>query len=113
VAFFEFILPDQWEVQSSKTLLARNQPGESYRIPDDYSGSFTADIWDVVGSGFYEQALLIVFLILRWAAVLLPQWRRQLNLPAACYCSKSLSSLEDFLCQLSENVISRSLPSEH
>lgn len=62
--FFEFIPPDQWEVDQPKTLLPHEvKVGEYYRIlVTNYSGFYRYDIGDVVEVvGFYEQAPLITF----------------------------------------------------
>ncbi|HEY9652039.1 MAG TPA: GH3 auxin-responsive promoter family protein [Coleofasciculaceae cyanobacterium] len=62
--FFEFIPPDQWEVDQPKTLLPHEvKVGEYYRIlVTSYSGFYRYDIGDVVEVvGFYEQAPLIIF----------------------------------------------------
>lgn len=62
--FFEFIPPDQWEVEHPKTLLPTEvKVGERYRIlVTSYSGFYRYDIGDIVEFvGFYEQAPLIVF----------------------------------------------------
>lgn len=62
--FFEFIPPDQWEVEHPKTLLPTEvKVGERYRIlVTSYSGFYRYDIGDIVEVvGFYEQAPLIVF----------------------------------------------------
>ncbi|HEY9596649.1 MAG TPA: GH3 auxin-responsive promoter family protein [Cyanophyceae cyanobacterium] len=62
--FFEFISPDQWEVEQPKTLLPHEvKVGEYYRIlVTNYSGFYRYDIGDVVEVvGFYEQTPLITF----------------------------------------------------
>lgn len=62
--FFEFIPPDQWEVEQPKTLLPNEvKVGEYYRIlVTNYTGFYRYDIGDVVEVvGFYEQTPLIIF----------------------------------------------------
>lgn len=62
--FYEFVPPDQWEVDQPKTLLPTEvKPGERYRILlTSYSGFYRYDIGDVVEVlGFYENTPIIVF----------------------------------------------------
>jgi hypothetical protein len=62
--FYEFVPPDQWQVEHPQTLLpCEVKVGERYRILlTSYSGFYRYDIGDVVEVvGFFEQAPLIVF----------------------------------------------------
>ncbi len=62
--FYEFVPPDQWDVDQPKTLLPTEvKPGERYRILlTSYSGFYRYDIGDVVEVlGFYENTPIIVF----------------------------------------------------
>ncbi|MGJ3244848.1 MAG: GH3 auxin-responsive promoter family protein [Elainellaceae cyanobacterium] len=62
--FYEFIPPDQWEVDQPKTLLAEEvRVGESYRIlVTNHNGFYRYDIGDVVEViGFYNQTPLVTF----------------------------------------------------
>ena len=62
--FYEFLPPDQWQVEHPRTLLpCEVKVGERYRILlTSYSGFYRYDIGDVVEVvGFFEQAPLIVF----------------------------------------------------
>ncbi|WP_233501766.1 GH3 auxin-responsive promoter family protein [Acaryochloris thomasi] len=62
--FYEFIPPEQWDVEQPKTLLAEQvQVGECYRIlVTNYNGFYRYDIGDVVEVvGFYGKAPIITF----------------------------------------------------
>ncbi|MDJ0737856.1 MAG: GH3 auxin-responsive promoter family protein [Nostocaceae cyanobacterium] len=62
--FFEFIPPEQWDVDQPKTLLPHEvQIGQYYRIlVSNYSGFYRYDIGDVVEVvGFFNQTPLITF----------------------------------------------------
>ncbi|XQQ05246.1 MAG: GH3 auxin-responsive promoter family protein [Leptolyngbya sp. IPPAS B-1204] len=62
--FYEFVPPDQWEVDQPKTLLPTEvKAGEFYRILlSSYSGFYRYDIGDVVEVlGFYENTPIIAF----------------------------------------------------
>ncbi len=62
--FFEFIPPEQWDVDQPKTLLPHEvQVGQYYRIlVTNYSGFYRYDIGDVVEVvGFFNQTPLISF----------------------------------------------------
>ncbi len=62
--FFEFIPPDQWDVDQPKTLLPQEvEVGQYYRIlVTNYNGFYRYDIGDVVEVvGFYNQTPLLSF----------------------------------------------------
>ena len=62
--FFEFIAPDQWDVEQPKTLLPQEvEVGQYYRIlVTNYNGFYRYDIGDVVEVvGFYHQTPMLSF----------------------------------------------------
>ncbi|CCH66689.1 Homolog of plant auxin-responsive GH3-like protein [Richelia intracellularis HH01] len=62
--FFEFIPPEQWNIEDPKTLLPQElQVGQHYRIlVTNYSGLYRYDIGDVIEVvGFFNQTPLISF----------------------------------------------------